>query len=67
MVVIFLADHTRWFDFYKNNDIQTFCDKNDNFSFEAPQESDLLLAVENAIRAMKRLIQCRELRSTILC
>lgn len=60
MVVIFLADHTRWFDFYQKNDVKSFCDKNEEFSFEAPQESDLLLAIEDAMIAAQNMVIAAE-------
>ncbi len=60
MVIIFLADHTRWFDFYQKNNVKAFCDRNEDFSFEAPQESDLLLAIEDAMVAAQNMVIAAE-------
>ena len=44
VLLIFLADHQRWFDYYQQNDVAGYCDRQ-GLRCEAPQESDLLLAI----------------------
>lgn len=55
-VVVFVADHEKWFDYYKLNDVKGFCEKKEGFLFEAPQESDLLLAIEDAMIAAQNMV-----------
>lgn len=60
MVVIYLADHQKWFDYYKLNDVKGFCETKEQLSFEASQESDLLLACEDAMCAAENMVLAAE-------
>lgn len=60
MVVVYVADHQKWFDYYKMNDVKGFCETKDSLSFEAPQESDLLLACEDAMCAAQNMVIAAE-------
>lgn len=60
MVVIYVADHQKWFDYYAMNDVKGFCEKRDDLSFEAPQESDLMLACEDAMCAAQNMVIAAE-------
>lgn len=57
--MIFVADHTRWFDYYKMEGVKEFC-KDNNYSFEAPQEGDLFLAIEDAMAAAQNAVIAAE-------
>jgi len=60
MVVVYVADHQKWFDYYKMNDIKGFCANRDDLSFEAPGESDLMLACEDAMCAAQNMVIAAE-------
>lgn len=60
MVVIYVADHQKWFDYYALNDVKSFCETRDNLCFEAPQESDLMLACEDAMCAAQNMVIAAE-------
>lgn len=60
MVVVFVADQQRWFDYYCANSVKEFCDEWEELSFEAPQESDLLLACEDAMCAAQNMVIAAE-------
>ena len=59
VLLIFLADHQRWFDYYQQNDVAGYCDRQ-GLRFEAPQESDLLLAIEDAMIAAQNAVIAAE-------
>ena len=50
VILIFLADLQRWFDFYKCSGVEEFC-KDNNMKFETPDEGDLMLGIEDAMIA----------------
>lgn len=59
VILIFLADHQRWFDYYQLNGVAEYCDR-EGLQFEAPQESDLLLAIEAAMAAAQNAVIAAE-------
>lgn len=59
LVIVFVADHHRWFEYYKKNGVKEFSQEH-NLAFEAPQESDLLLAVEDAMIAAQNSVIAAE-------
>ena len=59
VILIFLADHQRWFDYYRLNGVAEYCDR-EGLQFEAPQESDLLLAIEDAMIAAQNAVIAAE-------
>ena len=60
MVVIFLADQQRWFDYYDASDVKGHCERSRDLAYEAPQESDLFLACEDAICAAQNMVLAAE-------
>lgn len=58
-IMIFLADHTRWFDYYKVNGVKEFCNEK-GLAFEAPQEGDLMLAIQDAVIAAQNAVIAAE-------
>lgn len=50
LVLIFLADMQRWYDYYEQCDVRDLCRKN-NVDFEQPAEADLMLASCDALIA----------------
>lgn len=60
LVVVFIADHQKWFDYYRLNDVKGFCTEKVDRVFEAPQESDLLLAIEDAMIAAQNMVIAAE-------
>lgn len=59
VLLLFLADHQRWFDYYEQNEVGEYCEKQ-KLLFEAPQESDLLLAIEDAMAAAQNAVIAAE-------
>lgn len=59
VILIFLADHQRWFDYYQLNGVAEYCNR-EGLQFEAPQESDLLLAIEDAMAAAQNAVIAAE-------
>lgn len=60
LVVVFIADHQKWFDYYQLNDVKGFCAGKEDRVFEGPQESDLLLAIEDAMIAAQNMVIAAE-------
>ena len=55
LILIFLADMQRWWDYFKICKTQELCDEIDE-KFETPQESDLLLACCDALIAAQNAV-----------
>ena len=62
VLLLFVADQHKWFDFYKKNGVKEFCEeqKGKGFCFEAPQESDLILASEDTMIAAQNAVIAAE-------
>ena len=59
LMIVFVADFQKWLDYYVKNDVKGFCADKD-YQFEAPQESDLLLAIEDAMIAAQNSVIAAE-------
>ena len=59
LVLIFAADQQKWFDYYDLRNVKEFSQK-EKLSFEAPQESDLILACEDALIAAQNAVIAAE-------
>ena len=59
VILVFLADHQRWFDYYEQNGVGDYCEEH-GLLFEAPQEADLLLAIEDAMTAAENAVIAAE-------
>lgn len=59
LVIIFVADHHKWFDYFEKNGVKEFSESH-NLCFEAPQESDLLLAIEDTMAAAQNSVIAAE-------
>lgn len=55
LAIVFVADHQRWFDYYQARGVKEFC-QGKEYLFEAPQESDLMLAIEDAMIAAQNSV-----------
>jgi len=55
LVLLFLADMQRWWDYFKISNIDGQCEK-ENIEFQTPQESDLLLASCDALIAAQNAV-----------
>ena len=55
LVLLFLADVQRWWDYFKISNIDDQCAK-ENIEFQTPQESDLLLASCDALIAAQNAV-----------
>lgn len=59
LVIVFVADHHKWFEYFEKNGVRDFCQDKD-FVFEAPQESDLFLAMEDTMIAAQNSVIAAE-------
>ncbi len=59
VLMVFVADHQKWFDYYTKNNVKEFTEKS-GIKFEAPQESDLFLACEDAMIAAQNAVIAAE-------
>lgn len=59
LMIIFAADHHKWFRYYQKNNVKQFCEGK-AFQFEAPQESDLLLAIQDTMIAAQNSVIAAE-------
>jgi FMN reductase (NADPH)/FMN reductase [NAD(P)H] len=59
LVMIFVADHQKWFDYYKLSNVEEYAKEN-NKTFRKPQESDFLLACEDALIAAQNTVIAAE-------
>ncbi|HEY5561207.1 MAG TPA: nitroreductase family protein [Clostridiaceae bacterium] len=59
LVLIFIADYQKWFEYYKVNGVKEYCVKN-NLQFLAPSEASLFLAIEDAIIAAQNAVIAAE-------
>ncbi len=50
LVLIFLADMQRWYDYYHHSNVQEMCTRL-NTKYQTPKEGDLLLAISDALIA----------------
>lgn len=55
LVLVFLADYQRWYDYYIFSQVSEFC-KSKEISFEGPSEANLLLASCDAIIAAQNAV-----------
>lgn len=59
VVLIFLADLQRWFDYYSHSKVKDFCEKN-SLEFHTPDEGDFILASEDAVIAAQNAVIAAE-------
>lgn len=55
LVLIFLADYQRWYDYYINSQVPEYC-KTKGIEFEGPSEANLLLAACDAMIAAQNAV-----------
>lgn len=59
LVLLFLADYQRWFDFFKHSDVEDLCRRTGR-PFRTPQEGDLMLAISDALIAAQSAVVAAE-------
>lgn len=59
VVLIFLADMQRWFDYYNYCNVKEYCSKK-GLEFNAPDEGDLMLAAADAVIAAQNAVVAGE-------
>lgn len=55
LVIVFLADFQRWFDYYQDSGVKDYC-KQQGRDFKLPNEADLLLASSDALIAAQNTV-----------
>ncbi len=66
LVVAFLADYQRWFDYYRNSNVNAYCLER-GLEFCGPDEADLLLACSDALIAAQNAVIAAESRGIGSC
>lgn len=66
VILIFVADYKRWYDYYNFSNVKEFC-ANKNISFTAPDASNLLLAASDALIAAENAVVAAESLSIGSC
>lgn len=66
LVIVFVADMQRWFDFYQFSDVAGYCTEN-GLEFSGPDEGDLLLACSDALIAAQNAVIAAESRDIGSC
>ncbi len=59
LVLMFLADYQRWFDFFQHSGVAELCRTKD-IPFRKPQEGDLMLAISDALIAAQTAVIAAE-------
>lgn len=59
LVLLFLADYQRWFDFFRHSGVEALC-RERGIPFRHPQEGDLMLAVSDALIAAQTAVIAAE-------
>lgn len=59
VILVFLADQQKWFDYYIKENVKEYSEKV-GIDFEAPQESDLMIACEDALIAAQNSVIAAE-------
>lgn len=59
VVMIFLADMQRWFDYYDYSKVKEYCSEN-KLEYNAPDEGDLMLAIADAVIAAQNAVVAAE-------
>lgn len=55
VILVFLADFQRWYDYFEHCNVKEFCEKN-NRTFDTPDEGDYMLAVQDAMCAAQNAV-----------
>lgn len=59
VLLVFVADYQKWFDYYRINDVEKFCQENGR-SFNGPSSAHLFLALEDALIASENAVIASE-------
>ncbi len=59
VLLIFVADYQKWYDYYQINDVKKFCYENGR-SFAGPSSAQLFLALEDALIASENAVIASE-------
>jgi len=59
LVLIFLADMQRWYDFFASSGVKELCEKK-NLTYRSPQESDMFIALCDALIAAQNAVIAAE-------
>jgi nitroreductase len=59
LVLLFVADYQRWFDFFRHSGVEDLC-RRTGTPFRTPQEGDLMLALSDALIAAQTAVVAAE-------
>ena len=60
VLLLFLADQQKWFDYYRSKGCMEFAAREEGLSWEEPNESDLLLSIEDTMIAAQNAVLMAE-------
>ncbi|MBS6518753.1 MAG: nitroreductase family protein [Clostridium sp.] len=60
VLLLFIADQQKWFDYYRSKGCQEFAEREEELSWEEPNESDLLLSIEDTMIAAQNAVLMAE-------
>jgi nitroreductase len=66
LIMIFVADYQRWYDYYQLSGVEDYCQKTGR-NFEKPSEGDLFLACSDALIAAQNAVIAAEARGISSC
>ncbi|MGC7872710.1 nitroreductase family protein [Desulfosporosinus sp. SYSU MS00001] len=66
LIIVFVADYQRWFDYYQSSNVKSFCEDH-GLEFRGPDEADLLLACSDALIAAQNAVIAAESRGIGSC
>ncbi|HVJ49913.1 nitroreductase family protein [Desulfitobacterium sp.] len=66
LVMVFVADYQRWFDYYEASGVKDYCQKTGK-RFKGPDEGDLFLACSDALIAAQNSVIAAEARGIASC
>lgn len=66
LVMIFVADYQRWFDYFQLSGVEEYCQKTGR-KFKEPSEGDLFLACSDALIAAQNSVIAAEARGIASC
>lgn len=60
VLLLFVSDQHKWFSYYKQNGVPEFATREEGLCFEEPNESDLLLSIEDTMIAAQNAVLMAE-------
>lgn len=56
VLLLFVSDQSKWFNYYKINGVKEFAEKTEGLCWEEPNEADLMLSIEDTMIAAQNAV-----------